>query len=85
MLVVENQIQDESSVTSSALNIDDYIWQHGLTPPLRHVRKRRFRKRLSRRHIEVVEEQVEALVKRDAEAEATQYGHSHLDGDQERS
>lgn len=74
MLVVEHPIKDESSVTSTPLRVDDYIWPHGLTPPLLHVRKRRFRKRLSRRAIEVVEEQVEELLKHDAEADATSFG-----------
>lgn len=54
MLVVSNPISDESQVTAGdggqgKLNIEDYIWPHGITPPLRHVRKRRYRKRISRR------------------------------------
>lgn len=69
MLVVENPVRDENSITASALNVDDYIWPHGITPPMRHVRKRRFRKRLSRRTIEVVEEQVEELLKKDEDAD----------------
>ncbi|BEJ02973.1 hypothetical protein CcaverHIS641_0101480 [Cutaneotrichosporon cavernicola] len=69
MLLVENPVRDESSITASALNVDDYIWPHGITPPMRHVRKRRFRKRLSRRTIEVVEEQVEELLKKDEDAD----------------
>jgi transcription initiation factor TFIID subunit 7 len=74
MLVVEKPVKDESTITRESLRIDDYIWPHGITPPLRHVRKRRFRKRLSRQTIEVVEEQVEDLLKLDAEAENTQIG-----------
>jgi len=76
MLVVDQQVKDEASITAAALKVDDYIWPHGLTPPLRHVRKRRFRKRLSRRTIEVVEEQVEELLKIDNEAEETTFGSS---------
>lgn len=55
MLVVSNPISDESQVntgdgnSSGKLNIEDYVWPHGITPPLKHVRKRRFRKRISRR------------------------------------
>lgn len=41
---------------------------------MRHVRKRRFRKRMSRRTIEVVEEQVEELLMRDEEADEMTYG-----------
>lgn len=74
MLVVEEPIEDESVITSTALNIDDYVWPHGMTPPLRHVRKRRFRKRISRRAIEVVEENVEELLKKDDDADETQTG-----------
>lgn len=74
MLVVGNPVQDEAGITASALNVDDYIWPHGLTPPLRHARKRRFRKRLSRRTIEVVEEQVEELLSKDEDAQETAFG-----------
>jgi len=76
MLVVDKPVKDESNITRDPLRVDDYIWPHGITPPLRHVRKRRFRKRLSRQTIEVVEEQVEDLLKLDAEAENTQIGMS---------
>lgn len=71
MLVVDEPVDSESAINGSALNIDDYVWPHGITPPLHHVRKRRFRKRLSRRAIEVVEESVEELVQKDEEAEDT--------------
>ena len=76
MLLVDHPIHDESSINAAPIKIDDYIWPHGITPPLRHVRKRRFRKRLSRRAIEVVEEQVEDLLKRDNEAEDSSLGES---------
>lgn len=79
MLVVDNPVDQEAEITSSALNVDDYVWPHGLTPPLRHVRKRRFRKRLSRRAIEVVEEQVEELMRLDEDAETSVTGQSILD------
>ena len=78
MLVVEKPVRhgDESNITREPLNVDDYIWPHGITPPLRHVRKRRFRKRISRRAIEIVEEQVDELLKMDQESEHTQFGTS---------
>lgn len=72
MLVVENRIKDEDALTATPLKIDDYIWPHGITPPLRHVRKRRFRKRLSRRAIEDVEKEVEELMARDRKADVTE-------------
>jgi transcription initiation factor TFIID subunit 7 len=50
MLVVDNKISSEDVVTTQKnFNIDEFIWPHGITPPLHHVRKRRFRKRVSRR------------------------------------
>jgi transcription initiation factor TFIID subunit 7 len=76
MLVLGPQVASEANIPSGAINQDDYIWPHGITPPLRHVRKRRFRKRLSRRMIEVVEEQVEELIAKDNEAESSSYGTS---------
>lgn len=74
MLIVSDPIKDESRITESALNADDYIWPHGITPPMKHVRKRRFRKRLSRQTIEVVEEQVEELIRKDEEADSMTFG-----------
>ena len=50
MLVVENKIDSEDTLSSQkSFNIDEFIWPHGVTPPLHHVRKRRFRKRVNRR------------------------------------
>ena len=50
MLVVDNKISSEDQVKKDkSFNIDEFIWPHGVTPPLRHVRKRRFRKRVNRR------------------------------------
>lgn len=74
MMIVEDRVNEESQINASALNIDDYIWPHGVTPPLKHVRKRRFRKRISRRAIEVVEEHVEELLGKDEGAEDIQTG-----------
>lgn len=73
MLIVENPVADEASITEKPLKIDEYIWPHGITPPMKHVRKRRFRKRMSRLAIEVVEESVEDLLKKDDEAEDTAF------------
>ena len=80
MLVVDHPVRDESSITREPLRVDDYFWPHGITPPMRHVRKRRFRKRLSRRTIEVVEEKVDELLRLDEEASETVYGEaqSHI-------
>jgi len=50
MLVVDNRIESDEGITSHrSFNIDEFIWPHGLTPPLHHVRKRRFRRRVNKR------------------------------------
>lgn len=51
MLVVEDAtLANEEALLSTkrAFNTNEFIWPHGVTPPLQHVRKRRFRKRLNR-------------------------------------
>lgn len=50
MLVIDKKIASEDQLQKEkSFNIDEFIWPHGLTPPLHHVRKRRFRKRVNRR------------------------------------
>ncbi|GJJ12657.1 hypothetical protein Clacol_006901 [Clathrus columnatus] len=74
MLVVENKIKNEDEVLGhKTFNIDDFIWQHGITPPLRWVRKRRFRKRANRRTIETVEQEVERLLAQDSLSTKVEY------------
>jgi len=74
MLVVENRIQNEEAVTANRnVNIDEFIWPHGITPPLHHARKRRFRKRVNKRMIESVEEEVERLLAADNLASKVNY------------
>ena len=80
MLLVEKAVKDESTITKDPLIIDDYIWPHGVTPPLRHVRKRRFRKRLSRQTIEVVEEKVDELLKAEEGCESVETSESTASG-----
>ena len=47
MLVVEDKIPDEGSMTGhGTFNLEEFIWPHGITPPLKHARKR---KRVNRR------------------------------------
>ncbi|KAF9454644.1 hypothetical protein P691DRAFT_655771 [Macrolepiota fuliginosa MF-IS2] len=74
MLVVEKRIENDEQIGSQKnFNIDEFIWPHGITPPLHHARKRRFRKRVNRRTIESVEEQVERLLDEDALAAEVKY------------
>lgn len=48
-------------------------YPHGITPPMQFARKRRFRKRISRTHIEAVEAAVQRMLKEDAESLSTKY------------
>ncbi|KAI5283057.1 hypothetical protein KEM54_002455 [Ascosphaera aggregata] len=72
MLLVLGRVANEEEAKTFPLpkDIDPTSWQfaHGLTPPLRWVRKRRFRKRISNRTIETVELEVARLLKEDMEA-----------------
>ena len=49
MLVVEDRIADEHHQPERKFEIDEFLWPHGITPPLHWVRKRRFRKRINKR------------------------------------
>lgn len=76
MLVVEGKIADESQASSSGakgFNIEDFVYPHGITPPMHWARKRRFRKRAARRAIETVEKEVERLLKADKKADDVEY------------
>ncbi|THH07018.1 hypothetical protein EW145_g3675 [Phellinidium pouzarii] len=74
MLVVQDKIDSEEVVANQkGFNLDEFIWPHGITPPLHHVRKRRFRKRLNKRTIETVEQEVERLLEEDAKAGQVRY------------
>ncbi|KAJ6502347.1 TAFII55 protein conserved region-domain-containing protein [Mycena sanguinolenta] len=73
MLVVENRIDHDEPLGHKNFNIEEFIWPHGLTPPLHHVRKRRFRKRVNKRTIESVEQAVERLLDEDSIASEVKY------------
>lgn len=65
MLVVDEATlpnEDALLAQKRAFNANEFVWPHGMTPPLRHVRKRRFRKRLNRQAIETVENEVARLL-----------------------
>ncbi|KAL8698589.1 MAG: hypothetical protein Q9201_006490 [Fulgogasparrea decipioides] len=69
MLLVLGRITHENEALEYPLpkDVDPQTWQyaHGLTPPMRFARQRRFRKRISNRTIEAVEEEVERLLQAD--------------------
>ena len=74
MLLVTDHAPSEDAAKAAPLprEIDSVTCQypHGLTPPMHYVRKRRFRKRVSHRTIEAVEEEVERLIRLDETARA---------------
>lgn len=73
MLLVGDRISHEDTVLALPSNPKDFIYPHGLTPPLRNVRTRRFRKRTSAKTIESVEKEVERLLSLDSNCEQTTY------------
>ncbi|KAK0660884.1 Transcription initiation factor TFIID subunit 7 [Lasiodiplodia hormozganensis] len=78
MLLVHTRVDtpEQAKDAPTPKEVDDKTWQypHGLTPPMHYVRKRRFRKRVSTRTIEAVEEEVERLL--DADEKASKAGGS---------
>lgn len=78
ILIVLGRVDKEEEAHQFPLptrDLDEMTWQyaHGLTPPMRWVRRRRFRKRISNRTIEAVEDEVERLLREDDEAESSRY------------
>ena len=71
MLMVLGRVMKEEEAMTYPLpggrDLDKETWAyaHGLTAPMRWVRERRFRKRVSNRAIELVEEEVERLLRED--------------------
>ncbi|KAK2746910.1 hypothetical protein FQN55_005396 [Onygenales sp. PD_40] len=72
MLLVLGRVNSEEEARTYPLpkDVDETTFQfaHGITPPLRWVRKRRFRKRISNRTIEAVELEVARLMQEDMAA-----------------
>lgn len=73
MLLVLGQVSNDREAMDYPLPQDVQLpddktlqYPHGLTPPLRWVRKRRFRERVSTRTIEQVEKAVEDLINQDS-------------------
>lgn len=50
-----------------------FLWPHGITPPTKNVRKRRFRKTLKKKYVEApeIEKEVKRLLRADNEAVST--------------
>ncbi|MCJ1362128.1 hypothetical protein MMC16_001230 [Acarospora aff. strigata] len=73
MLLVIGRVPTEDAAMAiplpTVIDTKTFQYPHGLTPPMYYVRKRRFRKRVSNRTIEAVEEEVERLLKADEECD----------------
>jgi transcription initiation factor TFIID subunit 7 len=70
MLVVKDPGQE---LPLSKNKDEAFQWPHGLSTPLKYVRKRRFRKRMSKKGIEDVEREVERLIAADIQSLDVQY------------
>ena len=73
MLLVLGTVKTEAEaleypLPGKELDKSTFQYAHGLTPPMRWVRKRRFRKRVSNKTIEAVEQEVERLLAMDEES-----------------
>lgn len=72
MLLVLGRVESEEEARNYPLprDVDPTTFQfsHGITPPMKFARKRRFRKRISNRTIEAVELEVARLIREDAAA-----------------
>lgn len=72
----DDQTTTDEEVTSKAKKKDPnrvdkkYLYPHGLTPPMKNVRKRRFRKTLKKKYVEApeIEKEVKRLLRVDNEA-----------------
>ena len=84
MLLVLGVVQSEAEALTYPLPADDvdkvtWAYAHGLTPPLRWVRKQRFRKRISAHTIEEIEAEVDRLFRMDEESVGGQVKYELVD------
>lgn len=66
----EDLAQDENESPKKKDKDKKYQWNHGITPPLKNVRRRRFRKTLKKKYMEQpdIEKEVKRLFRTDADA-----------------
>ncbi|ENN80659.1 transcription initiation factor TFIID subunit 7 [Dendroctonus ponderosae] len=70
----EDQVTDEESTQKKKKDSNKvdkkYLWPHGITPPAKNVRKRRFRKTLKKKYVEApeIEKEVKRLLRIDNDA-----------------
>ncbi|KAH8295362.1 hypothetical protein KR018_010413 [Drosophila ironensis] len=83
LLICKEEPEDETEKESPNKNkkkdpnkVDKkYLWPHGITPPCKNVRKRRFRKTLKKKNVEApeIEKEVKHLLRIDNEAVRVEY------------
>ncbi|KAH8407651.1 hypothetical protein KR222_009455, partial [Zaprionus bogoriensis] len=83
LLICKEEPEDETEKESPNKNkkkdpnkVDKkYLWPHGITPPCKNVRKRRFRKTLKKKNVETpeIEKEVKHLLRIDNEAVRVEY------------
>ncbi|KAI9869093.1 MAG: hypothetical protein M1813_002917 [Trichoglossum hirsutum] len=85
MLLVTGPVANEQIALSAQLppvvDAKTFQYPHGLTPPMHFARRRRFRKRISNRTIEAVEDEVERLLAADQGCEPGSSKYEILDLD----
>ncbi|KAI1729277.1 TAFII55 protein conserved region domain-containing protein [Ditylenchus destructor] len=67
--------QSESSTTDASAKKEIYQWPHGLTAPMKNVRKHRFRKTKKKRYMDApdVERELKRLLRSDLEAHSVRW------------
>jgi transcription initiation factor TFIID subunit 7 len=78
---VANEQMAHTAPLPSIVDAKTFQYPHGLTPPMNFARKRRFRKRISNRTIEAVEDEVERLLEADQVCEPGSSRYEILDLD----
>ena len=80
MMICKEEVDMEASEseTEKGKNAKDtkkFLFPHGITPPLKNVRKKRFRKTLRKKFVDVpeIEKEVKRLFKQDADASHVRY------------
>lgn len=66
----DDNTQDENDSPKKKDKDKKHLWNHGITPPLKNVRKRRFRKTLKKKYMDQpdIEKEVKRLFRTDSEA-----------------
>lgn len=87
MMVCREEVEDEKSETEDGKKNREkekkFQFGHGITAPLKNVRKKRFRKTLRKKNVDVpeIEKEVRRLFKQDSEAQNVRYEVVNADDD----